>query len=488
MSPPTTTAAHRNMHKTDMRSVDRCSTIRACEPCRRRKRLCNGQKPCSLCKTESNKCVYSVISDHPRGVFTTNTARRLSSGSACETCRRRKTKCDGSNPCAFCAANNLKCINNAERRKRASISVGGASSSSTLPSSTLSISSSPSPPTSSSSPSSTLSTPPSQQQPSSSSSLHSQSSASMGTAGSDHEAIDRIEDRLRRIEQLMTVFTPSPLSQSTVYSSEDGSRRPYNSTNNSFNIPAHFVRQQRHSVQGITVAKEQMELQMARRAMSSSPPQFGHHSTSSDLLHAGAYITPPNSGGKKQRLQHQQQQQHYQQSSSSLSLSASPPSSPEPSAAAAAAAVAAGSATMLRQSSNPSSQPLTSSMLNLTLSPSSSTSSSSNTSSMQLPQSSMSTPLSDQPQHHPHPQQHLYGSFGLSSHHHQQQQLHRDHPITSTAAPPMPSLMDQLSKRTFAASHSDYPVRSSYPIYPLSPSPPIQLPPTTTYAEASFSP
>ncbi|ORZ23343.1 hypothetical protein BCR42DRAFT_366994 [Absidia repens] len=312
MSPPTNAAAHRKHAQNRHALVDRCSTIRACEPCRRRKRLCNGQKPCSLCKAESNECVYSVISDHPRGVFTTNTARRLSSGSACETCRRRKTKCDGSNPCAFCAANNLKCINNAERRKRAT--------------------------------------------------------------GSDHEAIDRIEDRLRRIEQLMTVFTPSPLSQSTVYASEDGSRRPYNSTNNNFNIPAHFVRQQRHSVQGITVAKEQMELQMARR-------------------------------------------------------------------------VTAGSATMLRQPSNPSSQPLTSSMLNLTLSPSSSTSSSSNTSSMQLPQSSIEK-------------------------------------VTHSLL----CCIDQLSKRTFAAGHSDYPVRSSYPIYPLSPSPPIQLPPTTTYAEASFSP
>ncbi|KAI8333145.1 hypothetical protein BC941DRAFT_435213 [Chlamydoabsidia padenii] len=180
MSPPTINSNNSKPSPGRHSSVDRFSTLRTCDPCRRRKRRCNGQKPCLTCKP--SECVYySVIPDQPRGVFSINPARRLSSGSACETCRRRKTKCDGSNPCAFCAANHLKCVNNTERRKRTSIS-----------------------------------------------------------ATPDHEAMDRIEDRLRRIEQLMTVFSPSPLSQS-------------------------FVRQQRHSVQGITVAKEQIELQLARR-------------------------------------------------------------------------------------------------------------------------------------------------------------------------------------------------------------------------------
>lgn len=44
--------------------------------------------------------------------------RRLSSGSACETCRRRKTKCDGGQPCAFCSSNNIECIHRPSRRKR----------------------------------------------------------------------------------------------------------------------------------------------------------------------------------------------------------------------------------------------------------------------------------------------------------------------------------------------------------------------------------
>ncbi|SAM01627.1 hypothetical protein [Absidia glauca] len=46
--------------------------------------------------------------------------RRLSSGSACETCRRRKTKCDGGQPCAFCASNRIECIHRPSRRKRLS--------------------------------------------------------------------------------------------------------------------------------------------------------------------------------------------------------------------------------------------------------------------------------------------------------------------------------------------------------------------------------
>jgi hypothetical protein len=67
------------------------------------------------------------------------------------------------------------------------------------------------------------------------------------TAPNETEAMDRIEDRLRRIERLMTAITPSPLSQS---SSADTSSQPP-------------VRQHRHSVQGISVAKEQAELRAA---------------------------------------------------------------------------------------------------------------------------------------------------------------------------------------------------------------------------------
>ncbi|KAI8097395.1 uncharacterized protein BX664DRAFT_383690 [Halteromyces radiatus] len=46
--------------------------------------------------------------------------RRLSSGSACETCRRRKTKCDGGQPCGFCASNRIECIHRPSKRKRSS--------------------------------------------------------------------------------------------------------------------------------------------------------------------------------------------------------------------------------------------------------------------------------------------------------------------------------------------------------------------------------
>lgn len=44
--------------------------------------------------------------------------RRLGSGSACERCRSRKTKCDGGRPCAFCISHNVPCIHRPSNRKR----------------------------------------------------------------------------------------------------------------------------------------------------------------------------------------------------------------------------------------------------------------------------------------------------------------------------------------------------------------------------------
>lgn len=191
-SPPNST--HPNRHF----QVER--PVRSCEPCRRRKRACNGSRPCAHCKESQIDCVYSVVADLPRSVFTTSSARRLSSGSACETCRRRKTKCDGGSPCGFCAGAGIECINNSERRRRASHQ--------------------PLPP--------------------------------------DNEAIDRIEDRLRRIEKLMTAFTPttnSPLANSNTTSHRAAARR------------------HRHSVQGIVAVKEQAEL----NAIYGRKKQHHHH-------------------------------------------------------------------------------------------------------------------------------------------------------------------------------------------------------------------
>lgn len=193
-------------------------TIRTCEPCRRRKRQCNGIKPCTQCVESHIDCVYSVVSDVPRSVFTTSTARRLSSGSACETCRRRKTKCDGGSPCGFCASAGVECVNNSERRKRAmgipTTTSANATSSAAIPS---------------------VAPPP------------------------DPDAIDRIEDRLRRIEKLMTAFTPaanSPLAASTRPIHCSSPPPPTSSGRR-------MIRHHRHSVQGISVTKEQAELRTA---------------------------------------------------------------------------------------------------------------------------------------------------------------------------------------------------------------------------------
>jgi hypothetical protein len=177
--------------------IERCSTLKkACEQCKRRRRVCNSKRPCAHCIEQNQDCVYSVVSDHSRSVFSTQAARRLSSGSACETCRRRKTKCDGGNPCNFCATNNIECVNHSERR-------------------------------------------------------HSNKTSNTKQQQQPVEAIDRIEDRLRRIERLMTAFTPSPLSTNS-------------STTTTTTTTSHKVRPHRHSVQGINVTKEQTELGLRR--------------------------------------------------------------------------------------------------------------------------------------------------------------------------------------------------------------------------------
>ncbi|CAO3648336.1 unnamed protein product [Cunninghamella echinulata] len=440
--------------------VDCCSTIRACDHCKRRKKLCNGQKPCTLCLHESMECTYNIDPSSTsnststtsstnnaissRSVFVTNTARRLSSGSACETCRRRKTKCDGNNPCAFCAANNLVCVNNSERRKRSSITNhNNTSSPLSLSSSSASIVMN----NSNKDHSSTTTT----------TSLSSPSTGNHATSNNnsnnslhpDHETIDRIEDRLRRIEQLMTVFTPNQLSHSSLYHTANDINHHHHLTSSS---SSHFIRPQRHSVQGINVAKERLELQIARRALSSSPPQSV---TSLEKLHAGAYITPPNSGGKNNNNQH-----HFHPPSASPS----PPQqqySPE-------------MTKMTRQLSNP----LTSSMYNLSLSPSSSSNNNNNNNNNlndshyhhnhhdmntpihHLPQSSLSTPLDFN-----HPSSHHQRSLSFSSQNDSSPSVCS--PALSTS-PPMPSLMDQLSKRTFA-TNLNYPAQNSYPIYPIIP-------------------
>ncbi|KAI7868777.1 hypothetical protein BDF14DRAFT_1700833, partial [Spinellus fusiger] len=155
---------------------------RVCEPCRRTRSVCNGQHPCTHCTETNGKCVYVLVSDTSRSVFSTTNARRLSSGSACETCRRRKTKCDGSSPCGFCSANEIDCVNYSERKKRTA------------------------------------------------------------AAPQDSKVIGRIENRLRRIEHVISVIQPGSLSASSSSS------------------PPYFIRPHRHSVQGISATKEQTQL------------------------------------------------------------------------------------------------------------------------------------------------------------------------------------------------------------------------------------
>ncbi|KAF7727206.1 hypothetical protein EC973_007904 [Apophysomyces ossiformis] len=392
-----------NPHPNRHLLAERCSTVRACEPCKRRRRLCNGHRPCSHCIDSNVDCIYNVVPDHSRGVFTTNTARRLSSGSACETCRRRKTKCDGSNPCAFCAANGIECVNNSERRKRAMM------------------------------------------------------------PAADNEAMDRIEDRLRRIEKLMTAFTPSPLSQTTTHFPEEHVQISGMTAFRKLSSPhpppppPMIPRPHRHSVQGISVAKEQLELRTAYATLREKGPSPSYES-------ATRYATPPHSSNSNNV---NNQNQNYALTEQIRSLS------PPPSAG------ASSSPPMSPSQISSATSPLTASMLNLTLSPSSSSTSSN---SLPPPHTSLSTPylghkntwpvsgLSDQPGLVNH------SSNGTPSPPSSSRSTSRDTEwktsSSSSSSSIMPSLMDQLSKRTFAL---DYPV-TQYPIYPLTP--PSRHPPS----------
>lgn len=60
-------------------------------------------------KNTNKKSSFEAVIHHPR---------RLGSGSACERCRSRKTKCDGGQPCSFCASHGIQCIHRQTKKKR----------------------------------------------------------------------------------------------------------------------------------------------------------------------------------------------------------------------------------------------------------------------------------------------------------------------------------------------------------------------------------
>ncbi|CEP15998.1 hypothetical protein [Parasitella parasitica] len=372
-----------SQHDQQKVSAARLNLIKkSCEQCRKRRRICDSGRPCNHCRETNLECVYSVVTDHSRGVFTTQAARRLSSGSACETCRRRKTKCDGGSPCNFCATNHIECVNHSERRHL---------------------------------------------------NKHNHTKA-------PGEAMDRIEDRLRRIERLMTAFTPSPLSTSSSLSNES-------SGNNSYK-----VRPTRHSVQGINVAKEQLEL-----------------NSKYDIKRRGSPYSSPTRFG---------------------SLSPPPPPPPVSAAAATSSSTTATTSPVSIMRPSNSQTSIAHSMLNLSISPSSSSTissgvnlyplaSNSSPSSSTLSSAASLWPISppsssgkrqelenflmEQKQYLPSPP----NSARSASSSLKRQDNHDNNEWNSTLST-IPSLMDQLSKRTFATSAVDY-TTSNYPIYPLTP-------------------
>ncbi|GAN08832.1 hypothetical protein MAM1_0226d08349 [Mucor ambiguus] len=387
-------------------SVGRLNSFKkSCEQCRKRRRVCNSERPCAHCKEANQDCVYSVVTDHSRGVFSTQAARRLSSGSACETCRRRKTKCDGASPCNFCATNNIDCVNNSERRH---VNKHHGSGKSTI--------------------------------------------TGVSTAAAPGEAMDRIEDRLRRIERLMTAFTPSPLSTSSSLITND----PHHIKTGG----SHKVRPCRHSVQGINVAKEQLELkskyEIKRRASPyssstrygslsppphpSTPPPPPLPPTSSTTTSPVSIMRPSNS---QTSIAHSMLNLSISPSSSSTMSSGLTVNQPYPLASTSSPSISTQSSVSMWPLSPP-------------------TSSGSTSKRHELDKFLMEQQLQQQQQHLPSPPNSARSTSSLK-----QQHDHNNEWKTSGA---IPSLMDQLSKRTFATSAVDYTI-THYPIYPLTPPP-----------------
>lgn len=372
MPPNSPPVSENNKQQQQRMMIERCSTLKkACEQCRRRRRVCNSQRPCAHCIEQNQDCVYSVVSDHSRSVFSTQAARRLSSGSACETCRRRKTKCDGGNPCNFCATNNIECVNHSERRH---------------------------------------------------SKNNNHNNNNNNTKQPPVEAMDRIEDRLRRIERLMTAFTPSPLSSSSTTHAEQHT------------TSSHKVRPYRHSVQGINVAKEQSELGMKYDVKKRRGSPYSNTSSTAGMRY-GSLSPPP-----------------------------APSSTP---------------VSIMRPSNSHTS--IAHSMLNLSISPSSSSSSSTTnnntTTNNNIPFTSTSTPspngmwpVSPPSSGGKTRDPKLFMDQLPSPPNSNNSSVRYESNTEWKTSGTIPSLMDQLSKRTFATSAVDYTV-THYPIYPLTPPP-----------------
>ncbi|KAI8975381.1 hypothetical protein BDF20DRAFT_836790 [Mycotypha africana] len=357
--------------------------LKFCEACRKSKRTCDSQRPsCSYCIEIRQKCAYSyhntVMVDQfitsSRSVFTTQNARRLSSGSACETCRKRKTKCDGGSPCHYCRTNNLDCVNNIHERRLRAMSrttTNGSNRGVTTTTSSLSMSTT----IDNSNPTTTTTERP-----------------------TEDATMDQIEDRLRRIERLMTAFTP------TITSTNE--KRQY------------VVRGLRHSVHGTSAT------------------------TTTTVAEKGGYE-------RKVRME----PVHNMSAFGSIS--------PPTTTAALTTMAAKAPAPHFSMSSIPTThhqQTTANSTLKLSVSPSSD-----NMDVLPSPPNSTSSVVS---------------SFDLHQQNYQYQSSNR-WKITGS----IPSLMDQLSDRTFPTSAVEYTI-TQYPIYPLTPPLPAN---TSTLLRASSS-
>ncbi|KAI8365338.1 uncharacterized protein BYT42DRAFT_627285 [Radiomyces spectabilis] len=126
-SPPYEAASHRSptegqCDNFNLASINSCGSGKCtCDKCSVKRQWETASPPTSTLPLRRSRSIGADL----------NTSRRLSSGSACETCRRRKTKCDGGQPCAFCISKGIECVHRAPSRRKRSPAFASANTSPT---------------------------------------------------------------------------------------------------------------------------------------------------------------------------------------------------------------------------------------------------------------------------------------------------------------------------------------------------------------------
>lgn len=82
-------------HPAQVQTIKYCQRAKACNSCHRRKLKCEGY-PCDRCKTSNQKC----------------TCKEVLKSAKCDRCYKVKQKCSGTLPCMWCTSTGRECTYN----------------------------------------------------------------------------------------------------------------------------------------------------------------------------------------------------------------------------------------------------------------------------------------------------------------------------------------------------------------------------------------